>query len=66
LWFVYFFQEQIYTYMILYTQCFSTQQLQCIKQVGLMPGPCSNLIIQCLILVHTIAIVVNVLHIHII
>ena len=26
-----FFQEQIYTYMILYTQCFSTQKLQCKK-----------------------------------
>ena len=27
--FKFYFQEQIYTYMILYTQCFSTQKLQC-------------------------------------
>jgi hypothetical protein len=26
---LFIFQEQIYAYMILYTQCYSTQKLQC-------------------------------------
>ena len=39
-----FFQEQIYTYMILYIQCFSAQKLQCKKkQVVLHSIPfCDN------------------------
>ena len=28
-----FFQEQIYTYMILYTQCFSIEKIQCKKKL---------------------------------